>query len=118
MAGGGLDRRRARSRAAGRRLRLRRLSRGGGAKEYERGLELQELGNLPDALAAFGSAIQLDPYMPDLYTARGYVYYLYGATSSALADLNRSLEINPDSSQAYYYRDWCWRLRTTRTTPF
>ena len=73
-------------------------------REYERGLELQELGNLPDALAAFGSAIQLDPDMPDLYTARGYVYYLYGATSSALADLNRSLEINPDSSQAYYYR--------------
>ena len=73
-------------------------------REYERGLELQELGNLPDALEAFGSAIQLDPDMPDLYTARGYVYYLYGATSSALADLNRSLEVNPDSSQAYYYR--------------
>ena len=73
-------------------------------REYERGLELQELGNLPDALEAFGSAIQLDPDMPDLYTARGYVYYLYGATSSALADLNRALEINSDSSQAYYYR--------------
>ena len=73
-------------------------------REYERGLELQERGNLPDALEAFGSAIELDPDMPDLYTARGYVYYLYGATSSALADLNRALEINPDSSQAYYYR--------------
>ena len=42
-------------------------------QEYERGLKLQDRGNFPDALAAYDSAIELDPSRSEAYAARGYV---------------------------------------------
>ena len=73
-------------------------------QEYERGLKLQDRGNLPEAMAVYDSALELDPSMSEAYAALGYVHYLYGATSDALVDLNRAIDLNPDSAQAYYYR--------------
>jgi tetratricopeptide (TPR) repeat protein len=57
-----------------------------------------------DAIADLNTAIELDPYDPELYVLRGQIYlYLYEWDSS-LAEYNRVIERYHNYADAYFYR--------------
>ncbi|MCH8310802.1 MAG: tetratricopeptide repeat protein, partial [Chloroflexi bacterium] len=62
--------------------------------ELERGLKLQELGNLQKALQAYDAAVKLDPKLAEGYARRGDVYIQYSNMNSALSDVNQALNLD------------------------
>lgn len=63
---------------------------------YGRGLELRDL-----AFADFETALEIDPYDERTYRYRGLVYYDFDNSDDALANLNRSIELDPNYVEAH-----------------
>ena len=72
--------------------------------EYERGVTLQEQGNLARALEAYNAALSINPRLVEAYAERGFIYISYDNWNLALANLNRAIELDPDLAKAYNYR--------------
>ena len=72
--------------------------------EYQRGVELQERGNLMRALEAYSAALRQDPQLAKGYAARGFLYHVFQNPDPALADLNRAVKLDPEMAAAYHYR--------------
>ena len=53
-------------------------------EEYDRGLELEERGNLTKAFEAYSKAIEIDRTLAVAYSARAHVYYLHDNLGLAL----------------------------------
>ncbi len=86
-------------------------------EEYLTGLDLQDRGNLSAAFDAYNKALRLDPRLDQAYAARGHIYYLYNDLTSALADLNRAVDLNSEHAVAYYYRGLVFDAASSPTIP-
>ena len=82
------------------------------AKMYlEQGEIYYKSGKQEKALENYDKAIALNSYLDDAYIARSVVCYVASRTwggksyyDRAIIDINRALEINPDSARAYRWR--------------
>ena len=63
-----------------------------------RGLCYQQMEQLESAERDFSAAVEIDPTSPAPYVNRGGVLYLLGRTSTALADFQRYLDLDPEDS--------------------
>jgi serine/threonine protein kinase len=70
----------------------------------ERGKTNNDADKLPEALADFNRAIQLQPTMAESYHERGQVRSKLNDKSGALADFNEALKLRPNWADAYYQR--------------
>jgi tetratricopeptide (TPR) repeat protein len=71
---------------------------------YQRGRMAEENRQYEAAIDAFVTAIQMDPANDSALLHRGHAYLEVGKLDLALADLNRSLAVQPNSSRAYELR--------------
>jgi len=62
------------------------------------------LPDLPQALAAYTRALELDPDYAKVYNNRGITYWGLGEYALALADLTCALELAPDLTEVYSNR--------------
>jgi protein O-mannosyl-transferase len=58
------------------------------------------VGHIPESLAAFASALQLDPKYAAAYAQRGMIYLATGDNARALADFHEALKSEPDNEIA------------------
>ena len=77
---------------------------------FKRGVQLQEKGLLPDAIASFKKAIFLNKKYDSAYLALGMLYTKVNKVDSAIITLNNALQIKPGFVNAYImlgniYRD-------------
>ena len=71
---------------------------------YNHGVELQEAGNLEDAIAAYTRALKIDPYFVDALVNRGNIQMDMGNLYEAIEDYTRALALEPDHIVAYLNR--------------
>jgi tetratricopeptide (TPR) repeat protein len=71
---------------------------------YQRGRLAEENRQYEAAIDAFVTAIQMDPSNDSALLHRGHAYLELGKLDLALADLNRSLAVQPNSSHAHELR--------------
>ncbi|MGL5033887.1 MAG: tetratricopeptide repeat protein [Microcystaceae cyanobacterium] len=68
----------------------------------ERGLELANLGNLEEAIAAWDQALALDPNLPQVWHNRGSALGNLGRLEEALASFTQATTIQPENYQAWF----------------
>ncbi|MEP6742672.1 MAG: tetratricopeptide repeat protein [bacterium] len=73
------------------------------SEQYNKGVKLQQSGDLAAANAAYTRAIKIDPNAPDAYNNRGVAYLALKNYAAALADFSRCIELGP-SGEAYNNR--------------
>ncbi len=71
---------------------------------YNRGIELQESGDVQNALPAYDLAIQMDPRMAYPYNNRANLKLAMGDPRGAIADLTKVIELSPRHPLSYYNR--------------
>ncbi|MCU0982731.1 MAG: tetratricopeptide repeat protein, partial [Pirellulaceae bacterium] len=67
---------------------------------YLRGRAHADKGELSQALAAYGEAIQLDPSWADYYGARGDAYARHGDLDLGIADFTAAIRLDPSDVEA------------------
>ena len=73
------------------------------AQDYDTyGVSLGKKEKYDEAIAAFDSALRLDPQFAPAYFDRGYARMLQGKNDSAALDFNHAIEIVPNYRDAYY----------------
>ncbi len=72
--------------------------------EIDRGVRLLEDGHLTQAYDVFDAVIQGDPQNAEAYARRGYVLLALENVRGGLADINKSLAIDPDYALAHSYK--------------
>jgi len=65
------------------------------SEQYNKGVKLQQSGDLACAIAAYTRALKVDPEAKDAYNNRGIAYLALKDNAAALADFSRSLELGP-----------------------
>jgi len=65
------------------------------AEQYNKGVKLQQSGDLAGAIAAYTRALKVDPEAQDAYNNRGIAYLALKDNAAALADFSRSIELGP-----------------------
>ena len=71
--------------------------------QYNKGVKLQESGDLAGAIAAYTKAIKIDPNKDDAYNNRGVAYLALKDYPAALADFSRAIQLSP-TAEAYNNR--------------
>ncbi|CCD91994.1 conserved hypothetical protein [Bradyrhizobium sp. ORS 375] len=71
----------------------------------ERGLALQQKGELDEALVDLDRAVRMSFADPELYCDRGAIWLAKGRYDRALADFNQALKLNPALAAAAARRD-------------
>ena len=71
---------------------------------------LRAHGPVPEALADFGRAIELNPNLAGAFGSRGIIFRLMGRYADALADFSRAIELNPHDAGAIRSRGQTYRL--------
>jgi len=87
----------------------------------DRGIALQDLKRLEDALASYDKALAIQPDHAGAYGNRGNVLQELKRLDEALASYDKALAIKPDYAGAYYNRgiaykssgDWTKRWQVT-----
>ncbi len=74
------------------------------ALEMDRAVRLLEDGHLDQAYNAFGAVIQGNPRNVEAYARRGFIQLALGNVTRGIADINRALELDPDSALAHNYK--------------
>jgi lipoprotein NlpI len=69
-----------------------------------RGMYLQQQGNLQKAIFDFTRAVEIDPQYYVSYTNRGFALMVFGDPKAAEADYTTSLQINPHQPMVYNMR--------------
>ena len=78
---------------------------GSDAKAYvDFGIDNGRKGNLDGAIAAFATAIKLDPKYSPAYYNQGFAYLLQNKTDEAIANFNQVISLSPNFRDAYYHR--------------
>jgi tetratricopeptide (TPR) repeat protein len=72
-------------------------------EQYNRGVKLQQAGDLAGAIAAYNRVIELDQNYADAYNNRGAAYVSLKDYAAAVSDFTRSIELAP-SANAYNNR--------------
>ena len=70
-------------------------------KHYNAGVELQEQGQLEEAIAEYDEAISLDPGFALAYCNRGVAYNDKNEFARAIADFDKAIELDPELARAY-----------------
>ncbi len=65
-------------------------------------------GDLNQAIANYGKALEIDPQNAIAYYNRGNAWHKKGEMNRAVADYSNALEINPKLAMAYYNRGNAW----------
>lgn len=68
---------------------------------YVKGLSYYDEGDNQKAIAAYTQAVEIDPKFDKAFIMRALARIKAGDKAGALEDLNKALEINPNSQQAY-----------------
>jgi tetratricopeptide (TPR) repeat protein len=80
------------------------------AIHLRRALHLQASGFQGAAMAAFNTALSLDPHMPEVYLGRGLLLRDRQDYHPAIDDLQQALVLKPDLAEAYLARATCYEL--------
>jgi serine/threonine protein kinase/regulator of sirC expression with transglutaminase-like and TPR domain len=75
-----------------------------GADAFELASDAKRAGQLDDALAYFGAALERDPEHYEAYVERAGIYLDQGRLPEARGDLERALELRPGSAAAWHDR--------------
>src|SRR5947199_4487669 len=73
-------------------------------------------GKMPEALAAFDKALQLDPLSDGVANQYAQVYDMLRDFTRAEALYDRALALAPDNAEVYYWKAWLY-LRRDGSTP-
>jgi len=73
-------------------------------KHYNNGIELQEQGQLQEAIEEYDEVIRIDPERADAYHNRGTAYYRLEQYEQAIADYDEVIRLDPERTDAYYNR--------------
>jgi tetratricopeptide (TPR) repeat protein len=73
-------------------------------KYVERGTERRLVNDLDGAIAAYNTALQLDPLNVEAYNNRGNIYSLQEKYDRAIADFTEAIRLDPRNVLAYYNR--------------
>ena len=65
---------------------------------------LEQEAKMPEAIDYYSKAIQYDGTDPLFYERRGMVYGRTRQNTEAISDLDKAVEMNPESGEALYYR--------------
>lgn len=68
---------------------------------FNRGNAYVEKGQLDQAIADYGKAIELNPWYDSAYSNRGNAYSAKGELDNAMADYTKAIELNPQNEQAH-----------------
>ena len=80
------------------------------AREYvQKGTLSLRTWKIPQAIAAFTQAIEIEPRYAEAYAKRGLAYYRAGNYKTAIADYNRTLELKRYQADAYASRGDAYR---------
>jgi tetratricopeptide (TPR) repeat protein len=77
-------------------------------REYEKGTQLLEEGDLDPAIARFTEAIRLNPDLAVAYHARGVIHGKKQEFEKAIVDLSEAIRLKPDYAEAYANRGCCY----------
>jgi tetratricopeptide (TPR) repeat protein len=67
-----------------------------------RGIAYDQLGNQPIALGEFDRAWSLNPRSPEMFNAKGWLYYRQGYLTAAIDHYNIAIYLDPTAPQYYY----------------
>lgn len=84
---------------------------------FELGRKLEQIGSLPEAIAAYQQAIDLSPTFAHAYNALGYAKFRsFIYADEAIAALETALQLEPDLVWAHYNRGYvlAWRGDSAR----
>ena len=76
-----------------------------------RGLAFTLENDIPDAIADFDRAIDLNPSDDEAYNNRGMIYGNQNQFPEAMADFNKAIQINPQDAQAYNNRAFIFAVQ-------
>ncbi len=65
---------------------------------------LCEAGQVEKAIAAYDTAIRLNPHAAEAYCNRGSVHYALGTYAAAMRDYNEAIRLNPARGESYFNR--------------
>jgi hypothetical protein len=68
---------------------------------YNRGVALQKMGRLEEALASYDQALRLSPDFAESHSARGTALSELGRFEAAIEDYDRAIELAPDYADAH-----------------
>ena len=68
------------------------------------GIANGQKGDIPAAIAAFETAIKIDPQYAPAYKGRGFAYSLQHKLDLAIVDYDKDVELNPKYLEAIYFR--------------
>ena len=73
------------------------------AEHFNRGIELTAQGDYDGAIAAYSTAVSIDPDDADAYYNRGILHYGKGDYDSAFADFDTAIRLDPDDIDQYTF---------------
>lgn len=68
---------------------------------FNRGNAYVMKGQIDQAIADYGKAIELNPWYDSAYSNRGNAYFAKGEFDNAMADYTKAIELNPRNEQAH-----------------
>lgn len=78
-------------------------------KELERAYQIAMKEQYKDALAMCNRVVSEYPKLPDGFRKRAAIYARKGDFQAAIGDISIAIEIDPSSSEHYFFRGW-WQL--------
>ena len=80
-------------------------NRAGARTHFEAGIALQKTGRLEEAIAEYGEAIRLDPWLALAHMNRGLVHKSLGGYLRAMQDYDEAIQLDPVYALAYMNRE-------------
>jgi tetratricopeptide (TPR) repeat protein len=86
-------------------------------RQYEKGTQLLEAGDLDPAIACLTEAIRLNPDLAVAYHARGVACGKKQDFDKAIVDFSEAIRLKPDYSEAYVWASLAVENGAKRTSP-
>lgn len=64
---------------------------------------------LPDSIAYYSAAMEMDPFYSEYYNDRGSAYFKLGDLNRALADYRKAIELSPPYAEVLTNLGQCWQ---------
>lgn len=71
---------------------------------YNQGIKLSKVGKFRNALKFYERAIELNPYVPEVYVEKGIVLFNISSFNESLESFERALKLKGDIKEAFFYK--------------